>query len=216
MKKLAIGCGIALLVVLIVAGVAAWWTVNKVKSTVAEFAELGKVPEIERTVENTSSFQAPDSRELTEAQVERYMRVQQKVREGLGVRFAELNRKYEALQRTRSEDASVLDVPQLLAAYRDLASTYVEAKRSQVEALNGERFSLEEYRWVRRQAYAALGLPVFDLDVSGFIEDVKAGRTPREPRAPSGAAPGPERNRELVEPHRELLQENAALTFFGL
>lgn len=213
MKKLAIGCGIALLLVLIVGSVATWWAVNKVKSTVAEFAELGKVPEIERNVANTTTFQPPDSRELTPEQVERYVRVQQQVREGLGVRFAELESKYKSL--TDRREATVLDVPQLIAAYRDLAATYVAAKRTQVEALNGEGFSLDEYRWVRSQIYAALGVPVLDLDVAGFIEDLKAGRSPQEPR-PMDIEPAPARNRELIEPHRELLQENTPLTFFGL
>ena len=218
MKKVAIGCAVVLLLVLVVGGIGAWWAVNKVKSTVTEFAELGTIPEIERTVVNTASYDAPESGELTGAQVERYLRVQQQVRDHLGTRFAELNRKYESLiERQRRNDDSVLDVPQVIAAYRDLASTYVDAKRAQADALNGEAFSLTEYRWVRRQVYGALGLPVFDLDVGGFIDDVKSGRSPRERQLEYGAAPAaPPANRTLVEPHRTVLEENAALTFFGL
>lgn len=218
MKKLAIGCGVALLLVLVVGGIGAWWAVNKVKSTVAEFAELGKVPDIERTVTNTASYSAPESGELTGPQVERYLRVQQQVRQHLGARFAELNRKYQSLsERQQRNEDSVLDFPQVIAAYRDLASTYVEAKRAQADALNREAFSLAEYRWVRRQVYGAIGLPVLDLDVSGFIEDVKSGRSPDEPAMHYGAAPvGPDANRTLVEPHRKVLEENVALTFFGL
>lgn len=218
MKKVAIGCGVLLLLVLVAGAIGAWWAVNKVKSTVAEFAELGTVPDIERTVENVEAFTPPESRELTEAQVARYLRVQTHVRDHLGARFADLNKKYESLiERQRRNEDSVLDAPQILAAYRDLARTYVDAKRAQVQALNREQFSLAEYRWVRRQVYGALGVPVLDLDVSGFIDDVKAGRSPREPRAEYGTgAPGPERNRELVEPHRTAFQDNAALTFFGL
>lgn len=218
MKKVAIGCGVVLLLVLIVGGIGAWWAVNKVKSTVAEFAELGKVPDIERTVASTASYSAPESGELTAAQVERYLRVQQQVRDHLGARFAELNRKYKSLiERQQRNEDSVLDFPQVLSAYRDLATTYVDAKRAQAAALNGEKFSLSEYRWVRRQVYGAIELPVLDLDVSGFIEDVKSGRSPEEPHLEYGAAPeGPEANRTLVEPHRKVLEENAALTFFGL
>jgi hypothetical protein len=218
MRKLAVGCGAIVVLLAIGGAIGAWWLTNRVRSAVAEFSELAKVPDIEREVRNNDPFAPPDDRELTPEQVDRYIRVQQSVRDHLGARFTELNEKYRDLRdrQQRGED-SVIDAPQIIAAYRDLATTYVEAKRSQVDALNRERFSLSEYRWVRRQTYAALGVPVLDLDVSGFIDDVKSGRTPRRPDAEYVQEPaGPERNGELVEPHRELLTDNAALTFFGL
>ena len=53
MKKLAIGCGILLVVLLVGGAVASYVIYNKVKSTVAEFAALGEIPAIERGVRNT-------------------------------------------------------------------------------------------------------------------------------------------------------------------
>ena len=81
-------------------------------------------------------------------------------------------------------------------------------------------FSLSEYRWVRQQAYAAVGMPVVDFDVSNIIDDATSGRTPQQPQGPklggSIEPTGPEVNKTLVAPHKKLLEDNAALAFFGL
>ena len=115
---------------------------------------------------------------------------------------------------------TVFDIPAVIGAYRDLARTYVDAKKAQVEALNTANFSLGEYRWVRQQAYAAVGMPVVDLDVSKIIDDVTSGRTPQQTQGPnlggSIEPTGPEANKTLVAPHKKTLEDNAALSFFGL
>jgi hypothetical protein len=72
-------------------------------------------------------------------------------------------------------------LPELISAYRDLAAAYVDAKRAQVDALNLAGLSLDEYRWTRSRAYAALGMQLMDVDVSRIVEDVKAGRPPPGP-----------------------------------
>ena len=48
MKKVAIGCGIALLLTGMAAAGVAYYVYRQVASTFTQFAELGKVPEIER------------------------------------------------------------------------------------------------------------------------------------------------------------------------
>jgi hypothetical protein len=215
-KKLAIGC----LVILVLAGIAGavgtWWVYRKVTTTVGQFAELGSVPELERSVRNTRPFAPPATGELTAAQVERLVQVQRAVRARLGQRFAEMQQKYKTL--LAKEKATVVDLPQLVAAYRDLAAAWMDAKRAQVEALNEAGFSLDEYRWVRRQAYAAVGLPIVDLDVSRLIENIQKGTAEQEPAELAGSVgpSGPEVNRQLVEPYRQELEDNAALASFGL
>lgn len=219
MKKLAIGCGIVAVIGLIGAAIATYFVVNKVQSTLSEFASLAEVPDIERGVANRAAFEPPAGGELTEAQVTRYVQVQQQVRAVLGARFEEFNVKYKDLsERMDRDQGTVLDGPAVINAYRDLARTYVEAKKAQVEALNAAAFSMDEYRWTRRQIYAALGVPIVDFDISRVVEAVKAGRSPDETTRVEGAIgpSGPEANRALVEPHRKTLEDNAALTFFGL
>jgi hypothetical protein len=82
---------------------------------------------------------------------------------------------------------------------------------------NRAGFSLEEYPWTRLQVYAALGMPLMDLDVAGMIADLKQGRLPAMPVYQMTVGPtGSPAVQKLVEPHRKALEANAGLAFFGL
>lgn len=216
MKKLAIGCGIVLLVVGIgVVGVG-YWGYMKVKSTVAQLAELGQVTDIEKGVRNTSAFAAPTSGELTGAQVERLVQVQTRVREKLGAGAAAIEKNYKSLL-DKKDGATVTDLPALLGAYKDLARTLVDAKRTQVEALNDLNMSLAEYRWIRAEAYHSLGIPFVDMDFGQLAERAKNGQTAGT--LAFNGAPGDkplEGNVKLVEKHRKQLEDYMALASFGL
>jgi hypothetical protein len=216
MKKFAIGCGIVLLLLGISAAGAAYYVYNRVSSTLTQFAELGQVPELERSVRNKSAFVPPVSEELTDSQIEKLLKVQADVRQRIGQQMAAFEAKYKTL--AEKETANVTDVPALLAAYRDLAKTWMEAKRSQIEALNAAELSLEEYRWIREQAYRALGMAYVDLDIARFVDDAKRGVTSSEPGRLRGAIEpsGPETNRTRIEKFRKLLEQNVALASFGL
>lgn len=219
MKKLLIGCGVVLVVALIGAAVATYFVVNKVRSTVAEFAVLGEVPDIERGITNTAPFSPPPAGELTAEQVNDLIAVQQQIRSLLGSRFSEFEQKYAELSKRMEEDrGTVLDAPAVIGAYRDLARLYVDAKKAQVTALNGAGLSLDEYRWIGRQAYAALGIPMVDNDIGEIIEQATSeGDAPSPPTVGDVTTPpGPESNKALVEPHRKVLEDNVALGFFGL
>jgi len=215
-KKPIIGCAIIALLLAVVGIGATYWLYRKVSTTVSQFAELASVPEIERQVRNTAAFSAPASGELTESQVTRFVAVQTRVRERLGARFAEVQSKYKTL--IERKQATALDLPQTVSAYRDLAASWMDARRAQVEALNAADFSLEEYSRVRNQVYAAIGLPIMSVDVGKLVENVTSGSTGEEPATMGGAVgpSGPEQNRKMVEPFSEQLHENAALASFGL
>ena len=115
------------------------------------------------------------------------------------------------------DSATVADAPEIISAYRDLAAAYMDAKRAQVDALNRAGLSMEEYRWTRSRAYAALGVPLMDLDVARIIEGVKEGRRPAAPAYRMTVDPtGSPAVQKLVEPHRKALEANAGLAFFGL
>src|SRR5204863_9918093 len=87
MKKFAIGCGIVLVLAAIAAGLGSWYVIHKVKDTFAGFADLAKVPDIEKSVASTTVYAPPDSGELTEAQVTRFLAVQDHVKQTLGAKF---------------------------------------------------------------------------------------------------------------------------------
>jgi hypothetical protein len=214
-KKIAIGCGLVVVLLAAAAAIGSYLVYRKVSTAFGDFAQLAAVPELERSVRNQSPFTPSSSGELTDAQVQRLMRVQATVRATLGAKGAELEQKYKTL--LEKDKATALDLPALISAYRDLAVSYLDAKRAQVEALNEAGFSIAEYRWVRRQAYAALGMPMMDVDVAKIVEDVRSGRTPGEPERPAPIGPtGPAANQDLVKPHRKALEDNAGLAFFGL
>jgi hypothetical protein len=187
-----------------------------VRSTVTQFAELAQISDIESRVRVRGPFAAPASEELTEKQLAGLMRVQAQVRTRLGQRFAEFERKYKSL--ADKEQATLADVPAVISAYRDVAATWLDAKRSQVEALNEVELSLDEYRWIRHQTYRALGVPYVDLDVSKIVDAARSGASSIEPSRFRGAVgpAGPEINRKRIAAFKKQLEENLALASFGL
>ena len=215
MKKILI----AMLIVFTLAGIAVvgvgYYLYRQVRSTVAGFTELAQLPEIERGVQ-ARGYAPPPSEELTEMQVTRLIGVQAAVRKRIGERFADFERRYKTL--VDKDQPTIADAPALLAAYSDMATMWLDAKRTQVEALNAAGLSLEEYRWIRDQAYRALGMPYMDLDIAKLTEDMKSGRSSNQPAQLRGAAgpAGPEINRKLIEAVKKQLEENLALASFGL
>lgn len=218
MKKLAIGCGVVLLLLGIVAAGATYYVIRQARAVFAQLQALDRVPEIERGVRARAGYEPPASGEVTTAQVEKLMKVQSLVRQRLGQRFNELEGKYKALM--DKKEATVVDLPAILGAYRDVAAAWMEAKRSQVDALNAVDLSLDEYKWIREQCYRALGAPYMDFDVAKIVEQIRSGAAnmanpPGQIRGSIGPA-GPEANRKAIEPFKKQLQENLALASFGL
>ena len=215
MKKLAISCGILAILLVVGGAVGSYLVYHRVRSAIGGFAELGRVPELERSIRNRSPYVPPPSGEVSSAQLQRVLEIQKVVRTRLGARGAEMEQKYRTL--LAKKEATALDMPELISAYSDLAAGYVDGKRAQVDALNRAGLSLEEYRWVRKQSYAALGLPMMDLDVAAMIEDVRNGRKPAEPERVLPLGPsGPPATQKLVGPHQKELEDYAPFAFFGL
>jgi hypothetical protein len=216
MKKLAIGCLIILVVGAAAAGGVAYWGYLKVRSTVSQFAELAKVPDIERSVRVQTPFTPPESGELTAKQVDQLLTIQGRVKDRLGNSFATMQRTYKSL--ADKKDATVTDVPALLSAYRDLAAAWLDAKRTQVDALNQAGISMSEYRWVRAQAYRSLGIPFVDVDFSRIAAQVQSSGKVTAEMPPVGVpmTSGPAATVKLLEPHRKQLEDYIPLVAFGL
>jgi hypothetical protein len=216
MKKLAIGCLIVLAVGAAAAGGVAYWGYLKIRSTVSQFAELAKVPDIERSVRVQTPFHPPESGELSAKQVEQLLTIQGRVREHLGNSFATMERTYKSL--ADKKEATVTDMPAIISAYRDLAAAWLEAKRTQVDALNQAGISMAEYRWVRTQAYRSLGIPFMDVDFSRMAAEAqRSGKMTAEMPLPGvPTAGGPPATVKLLEPHRKQLEDYIPLVAFGL
>jgi hypothetical protein len=216
MKKLAIGCGLVLVLTGAAAAGVAYYLYRQVSSTIAQFSGFADLPELDERVQNKRPYTPPASEEVTESQIEKLAQVQSRIRQSLGQKIAEFEAKYKVL--LDKKDATLVDMPAVVSAYGDLASTWIEAKRTQVEALNAAGLSLEEYRWIREQAYRALGKAFVDLDIGKFIEQAKQGVSPEAIGQLRGALEpgGPVINRERVERFKKILEENLALASFGL
>jgi hypothetical protein len=216
MKKLAIGCGIVVLVLGVVAVGIGYYGYMKVRGTVQQFAQLAKVPDIERQIRVKTPFTPPASGELTQSQVDRLMQVQKRIHDRLGENFAKFQSTYRTL--AEKKQATAVDFPALMSAYRDLAAMWLDAKRTQVDALNDAGLSLEEYKWVRSAAYQAIGAPFVDVDFARIAADAKAGVQTQMPGSFEGVFRGtpPAGNVKLVEKFKKQLEDNLALASFGL
>ena len=106
-KKLVIGCGLAMVLAAIAASAGFYYFVYRPARTfVASMSQLGEVAELDAKVANTRPFTAPADDTLTEAQVKRFVAVQESLHARMGTRATELQAKYKALDE-RKESGSV-------------------------------------------------------------------------------------------------------------
>jgi hypothetical protein len=228
MKKLLAGCVVGLVVGAIAAAAGAYFlwraapVVDRVGDRVSGATEglrrLGGVAEIERGLTNTDPFTPPASGELTEAQLERFLRVQSAVEAALGARVDAFTAKYREMARTLPDGTRAIPtMQQVLAGLSELSTVYLDARRAQVAAMNAEGFSRDEFSWVRARVYQAAGLDAIRYDardleraIAALAEGVQL--TPPEVRLPDA----PARNKALVKPHIARIARWIGLAAFGL
>ncbi|MBB5207551.1 hypothetical protein [Chiayiivirga flava] len=203
MKKALGGCLVVGLLVLVIGGGALWWFVLKpawhagseFMGAATQFAEIAQ---IEAKVSNRTPYSAPADGTIPPETWQRFVAVQRALQVDVGDTLAVLEAKYKEIE-ARTGNGSEPGLTDLLGAYGDLFGLIRDAKLAQVDALNAQGMSLEEYRWVRAQAYAALGLAGADADAT--------------PTPLQGSAIA--RNAELVREQRALLTQTAATAWLG-
>ena len=225
MKKVLVGCLLATLLLGVLAGVALyfpWGLVSPVIRTVTDVTEgvtkLGGVADIEQGLTTTTAFIAPESGALSAAQVERFVRVQRQVRLALGTRAESFAAKYRELSGTQPDGTPrVPSLPQLLSGVGDLSNVYLDAWRAQVQAMNADKFSREEFSWVRARVYQAAGLDAVRYDARDLEQVIEAMTRGVKIEAPDVRLPdAPPGNRALVKPHVEELTAWLPMAVFGL
>ena len=209
MRRFLIGC-LAVFALLFVGGgivayVFLWRPAQQVVQTVRQFQQ---VDNLNAQVRDRSDYRPPSDDVMTEAQLDRYIAVQRDMRAALEQDYQDLRARIEAI------DAQQTPGPrQLLNAYRDIAELILEAKRAQVDALNRHDFSLSEYDWVRTQTVAALGYASYaSFDLQELVNAAQQGDDPVRPAQVDVSEP----NVELVNQHREELEELIGFAFVGL
>ena len=210
MKRFLVGCLSIFAVLLVAGGIAAYaflW--RPARALLSSAQQIQQIEQLDRRVENRSSFTPPVDGLLETSDVERYLRVQDSMRSDLAGRMEELNDKYDQLQTADGRPR----IRQILNAYADLFGLIRDAKEAQVAALNAEGFSLTEYAWVKREVLAAVGLPVYGFDLGALAEAARSGRELEAPTAPREA---PAANVDLLAPYRERFEELVGFAYFGL
>ncbi|HUU36341.1 MAG TPA: hypothetical protein VMW48_19890 [Vicinamibacterales bacterium] len=225
MKKLVAGCLLAaVLLAVLMSGAAylVWDYVGPIVRTVTGVTtgvnELGGLGAIEQGLATTAPFAAPESGELTAAQVDGFLRVQRRVRLALGARIEAFGAKYRALSGPRPDGSPrVPTLPELLAGIGDLSTVYLDAWRAQVEAMNTEVFSRDEFAWVRARVYQAAGLDAVRYDARDLERVIEAMSRGARIEIPAITLPdAPARNRALVAPHLDEMKAWLAMAVFGL
>lgn len=206
MKKFAIGCFGVLVVLALVGGGIVWVKVIKPGMEFAGgIAELGQeYQQLNDSIDNRSGYSPPEDGVLEERAFQRFLAAQRQMRNQLEGRLQELEQKYRALEEEVDQRGGQASIGDMMGAYSDLTDLLIDAKRAQVDALNAQGFSLQEYNWVRGQTYRALGESVA---VAAIGEGAMPGRA---------QATVPEATREMIAPYREELMQTYALAWWGL
>jgi hypothetical protein len=220
-KKLLVGCLVILVLGAILFGVGGYFlyraaspVVQNAREYFDRFSQLG---ELEKQIANQTPFTAPPNGELTKEQVDRFARVQQHVRAALGQRFKEIDAKYNTMK-AEADGTEQSSVREALSALGELGGLLIDARRAQVNALNQERFSSAEYSWVRARVYQAAGVEVTSgFDFQKMAEAARQGTGIDSIEVPDTPVVNvPAKNRALVKPHLEQMDEWLPLLFFGL
>ena len=221
MKKLLVGCLVIVVLGAILFAVggyilyrAASPVIQDARNYLQSLSELG---ELDRAITNKSAYATPASGELTEDQVERFVRVQDTLKAALGQRMREIEEKYKYLKGNSSKDEQP-SFTEVMSSLREIGGIFVDARRYQVEALNKEQFSQSEYSWVRDRVFQAAGVEaVSRVDLKTLAEAARENTGMTDLKAPElPKVDVPEKNRALVKPHLGRLDEWIPLAFFGL
>lgn len=224
MRKLLGGCLIVLILAAIATAAALFFGYRfarpYIDSATSYFDRVRELPAVADRIENKTPYSPPENAELTERQVQRFVAVQDQVRQALGTRWSELEARASAFQQKAKESGGSLSLGDLAAVFSDLGSVFLEARAAHVDALNAQKFSAAEYRWVRLRMYEAAGLELAgSLDLSALEEMVRRGAEETGVNVPEMSLPEvnvPERNRALVKPHAAKLKEWLPLAILGM
>lgn len=207
-RKVAIGCGVVFLLLLLAGAGVAWYFVGgPAARVVGAVRDVQRIETIRDGIQHTGAYQPPQDGVLSEGQVDRYLAVQRSMIDRLEGRVETLRERYEAIDQRGGNPTP----GELAQAWADTTGLLVEATEAQVDALNANDFSLDEYRWVRGQVLAAAGFTVPTYDVTDL-----AGEGPSDPAVGLATGAVPETNVEIVAPHREEIERTVPFAWFGL
>ena len=222
MKKVLAGCLIVLVIALIGFGVAGYYAYRAMRPVVENgISYLDKAREVTRLgedIKNKSAFEPPANGELTESQVERFLAVQNRVRTDLGDKWGEIEKKASEIRARADRNSNDWTLSEFTAMFSEIGGIYLDGRKSQIVALNTQRFSEAEYEWVRMRVYEAAG-----VEMAGNMDLAKIEALARDQASQNGVnlpkmdlPKVPEKNVALVKPHVSKIKEWVPLAVLGL
>ena len=137
-----------------------------------DLEQIAALGELNDQIRETREFIPPANSEFTVEQLERFARVQDRMRDGLGDDYALLRERAELLHGLQFDKggtrAKALTIQKAILLFKNLGPVLTVAKESQIEGINQEQFSLVEYRWVRENLYRALEFSRVDVYLEDF------------------------------------------------
>lgn len=207
-KNVVVGCLIVLGIVVIGGGAVAYYLFGRPALNAINAArDLGRIQQLESQVSDRSNFSSPPDGVLSASQVERYLVVSRQLMSDIEDRITVLEERY---QDVNSRSVAFSGFREAASAWAELLRLVVDAKETQVAALNSAGFSLSEYSWVRGQVMSAAGVPLFQVDLAALLEnDV-------DPTVRQQVESAPPANVELVAPYTQEIERLVPLAVFGL
>jgi hypothetical protein len=222
MKKILGGCLIVLVIAAIGLAAAGFYAYRAMRPVIDNASTyMDKAREVSKLGEDITiktPYQPPASGELTQQQVERFIAVQTRVRADLGDRWDQVEKKSKELKARTEANHGDWTFSEFTGVFSDIANIWVEARKSQVKAINIQRFSEQEYEWVRKRVYEAAG-----VQLAGNIDLAKIEALARDNAAKNGVTipqmdlpKVPEKNVELVKAHATQIKEWIPMAALGL
>ena len=188
------------------------------RRSLTRYERAKELSTLSEKVANKQPYVEPANGELTQAQVDRFIKVQDQVQLTLGPRWQDMKAKADAMQQKADAGNRDMSFTEAMSVLSDLSTILIDARRAQVDALNAHQFSNEEYNWVRVRAYEAAGLELAgSIDLSALEKAINEGGGQSGVQMPRMSLPeAPEANRAMMKPHVEKLKEWWGLAFLGL
>jgi len=222
MKKILGGCLIVFAIAVVGLGVAGYYAYRAAKPMIDDAADyVSRARDLAKlgdAVNNQAPYSAPESGQLTAAQVDRFLAVQTRVHSELGDRWTEFEKKSEALKQKAKEKRTDWSFSDISSVFSDFTGIYMEARKAHVNALNVHKFSDEEFSWVRLRVYEAAGMQLAgSIDTSAIEEMARESAQKTGISLPDVPMPDvPEANIRLVKPHSAKLKEWLPMAMLGL
>jgi hypothetical protein len=215
MRKVAVGCLTASgLIVLAVVVLGTYFYTMYWRPLAGPLSVIFMQQTLDQRIDNQAAYLAPDDGVLTEEQVARFIRVAQGIEARLGApRIQAMASAAEAI-RQAAKGGDSLPVRTLLPLLADIRADCIGAKYTQVDGLNANGLSKDEYQWIRKEAFQAAGIDLTELDFDDLLAGIENAQV-KLVVTPAGDA-RPEANVVMAAPHAAELKRWLTLAFFRL